>query len=41
MPRTMKLLEAMRAGEPATEWEKDEINAALARLLHKPAENLR
>lgn len=33
--------EAMRAGEPAQELDKDEINAALARLPDKPDEDLR
>jgi hypothetical protein len=41
MPRTMKMFEAMRAGQPTREWDKDEINAELARLPDKPDENLR
>jgi hypothetical protein len=41
MPRMMKAVEAMRAGEPPPEWNKDEINAELARLPDKPDENLR
>lgn len=41
MPRTMKMFEAMREGRPAPEWDKDEINAELARLPDKPDEDLR
>jgi len=41
MPLMTKRLEAMRAGEPAMELDKDEINAQLARLPDKPDENLR
>jgi hypothetical protein len=41
MPRITKMFEAMRAGQPAKELSKDEINAELARLLDKPDENLR
>jgi hypothetical protein len=41
MPRTMKMFEAMHPGQPASEWDKDEINADLARLPDKPDENLR
>lgn len=36
-----KMLEAMIAGEPAKELNKDELNAELARLPDKPDENLR
>jgi hypothetical protein len=41
MPRAIKNFEAMRAGQPALEWDKDEINAELALLPDKPDENLR
>lgn len=41
MPRTVKMLEAMHAGEPAKELDKDELNAELARLPKKPDEQLR
>ncbi|MBI5060069.1 hypothetical protein HZB60_09865 [candidate division KSB1 bacterium] len=41
MPRTMKMFEAMRGGEPAKDLDKDEINAELARLPDKPDETLR
>lgn len=41
MPRMMKSFEAMRAGEPAKEFDKDELNAELARLPDKPDEQLR
>lgn len=41
MPRMMKMFEGMRPGEPAKDWDKDEINAELARLPDKPDEDLR
>ncbi|MGH2602769.1 MAG: hypothetical protein ACRDJ9_25715, partial [Dehalococcoidia bacterium] len=41
MPRMTKMFEAKRAGEPAQELDKDEVNAALARLPDKPDEILR
>lgn len=41
MPHAAKTLEAMRAGEPTKELDKDELNAELARLPDKPDENLR
>lgn len=41
MPQMSKMLEATRAGEPAKELDKDELNAELARLPDKPDENLR
>jgi hypothetical protein len=31
----------MRAGQPALEWDKDEINTELAQLPDKPDEHLR
>ena len=40
-PRFKKRMEAMLAGEPPVEENKDEINAELARLPDKPDENLR
>lgn len=40
MPRMTKMFEAMRAGQPAKELDKDELNAELARLPDKPDENL-
>ncbi|HEY8031287.1 MAG TPA: hypothetical protein VIF02_02625 [Methylocella sp.] len=40
-PHWTKMFEAMRAGQPAKEPNKDEINAELARLPDKPDENLR
>jgi len=40
-PHMMATLESMRAGQPAKELDKDEINAELARLPDKPDENLR
>ena len=40
-PRWMKQFEAMRAGQPALEWDKDEINTELAQLPDKPDEHLR
>ena len=33
--------EAMLAGEPAKDLDKDEINADVARFPHEPDENLR
>lgn len=41
MPHVIKMFEAMRAGEPPVEENKDEINARLARLPDKPDESLR
>lgn len=41
MPRMTQMFEAMRAGEPSKELDKDEINTELARLPDKPDENLR
>jgi hypothetical protein len=41
MPHMIKIFEARRAGKPAEEPNKDEINARLARLPDKPDENLR
>jgi hypothetical protein len=41
MPRFLKRVEAMRAGQPTPEWTKDELNAELARVPDKPDENLR
>jgi hypothetical protein len=40
-PRWMKQIDAMRAGQLALEWDKDEINAELAQLPDKPDETLR
>jgi hypothetical protein len=37
----IKRSEAMRAGEPVKDLDKDELNAKLARLPNKPDENLR
>lgn len=39
-PHMAKTAEAMLAGEPAPEWDMDEINAALDRLPDEPDENL-
>ncbi len=39
--KTFEMLKARRAGQPANELSKDEINAELARLPNKPDENLR
>lgn len=41
IPDMTKMSGALRAGEPAPSPDKDEINAALARLPDKPDENLR
>lgn len=41
IPRMTKMLEAVLAGQPAKELNKDEINAELARLPDKPDETLR
>jgi hypothetical protein len=41
MPRFLKRVEKMRAGQPAPEWDEDELNAELAHLPDKPDENLR
>ena len=41
MPRMTRDMEAMLAGKPAQEWDRDEINAELARLPHGPDEELR
>lgn len=41
MPGFLKRFEAMRAGQPTPEWDKDELNAELARLPDTPDENLR
>jgi hypothetical protein len=41
MPRMMERFAAMRAGEPTSEWNEEELNAELARLPDKPDENLR
>jgi hypothetical protein len=41
MPHFMKQVEAMLAGQPGLELDKDEINAKLAQLPHKPDEDLR
>ena len=41
MPLWEKLSAAMLAGEPAQEFDKDELNAALSRLPDKPDEDLR
>jgi hypothetical protein len=41
MPHMIKMFEARRAGQPAEEPNKEEINARLARLPDKPDENLR
>jgi hypothetical protein len=40
MPHTMKTFEAMQGGKPAPEFDKDVINAELARLPDTPDENL-
>jgi hypothetical protein len=40
MPQMSKTLEAMLAGEPAKDLDKDEINTELGRLPHEPDENL-
>jgi len=39
--KTFEMLKARRAGQPAKELSKDDINAELARLPDKPNENLR
>ena len=39
-PLFIKIVEAVRAGQPG-EWNKDELNAELARLPDKPDESLR
>jgi hypothetical protein len=41
MPLFMRNFEAMRAGQPSSELDKDQLNAELARLPHKPDETLR
>lgn len=41
MPHTKKMLDAMRAGQPSPELNKEEIDAELARLPHKSDEHLR
>jgi hypothetical protein len=41
MPRFMRDMETMLAGKPAPEWDRDEVNAELARLPHGPDETLR
>ncbi len=41
MPHMSKMMEAMQAGDPPKELDKDELNAELARLPDKPDENLR
>jgi hypothetical protein len=41
MPRFTRDMEAMLAGKPAPEWDRDEVNAELARLPHGPDETLR
>lgn len=41
MPRFMRNAEAMAAGQPPKELDKDQINADLARLPDKPDESLR
>jgi hypothetical protein len=41
MPRWTKISEAVLAGQPEKELNKDDINAELARLPDKPDENLR
>jgi hypothetical protein len=41
MPQMSKMFEAMLAGEPAKELDKDEINTEFGRLPHEPDENLR
>ena len=41
MPHMSKMHEAMLAGEPAKDLDKDEIIADLARFPHEPDENLR
>jgi hypothetical protein len=41
MPHMTKMFEGMRAGQPAKELDKDELNAELARLPDKPDETLR
>ncbi len=41
MPRFTKMMEAMRAGQPAQEVNSEEINAELARLPYEPDESLR
>jgi hypothetical protein len=41
MPRFMAMFERSRAGEPPQELDKDEVNAALAKLPDEPDENLR
>jgi hypothetical protein len=37
----MKQFEAMRAGQPTTELNTEELNAELARVPNKPDETLR
>jgi hypothetical protein len=41
MPNMMEHLRAMLANEPPKEFDKDAINAKLARLPDKPDEQLR
>jgi hypothetical protein len=41
MPHTIKALEAMKAGEPVKDPDRDELNAEFARLPDSPDENLR
>jgi hypothetical protein len=41
MPQFIRNAEAVAAGQPPTELNKDQINAELARLPDKPDENLR
>jgi hypothetical protein len=40
IPHIAKRFSAIRAGEQAKDLDKDEINAELARLPHKPDDNL-
>ena len=41
MPRWTETLNALRTGQPSKEWNRDEINEALARVPDTPDENLR
>lgn len=40
MPQMTKMMEAMQQGQPAPDLDKDEINAALAKLPDQPEEDL-
>jgi hypothetical protein len=40
-PHYTKLFEALRRGDPTKEFDKDQVNADLARIPDKPDETLR